>query len=168
MIPAELMTAKVKEAVAARRNPDFLIVARTNAIRASSMDDALRRGDAYRKAGADLVLLSMAHKPEELRAIAERLGGPLIYLAGRGGLAGLGCTLADLGGLGYKIVADPSTPLLAAYAAWKKVYEDLADGFGAGTKDKPDWSPVEKDMLGIIGLEKLLAIERATVENGRP
>jgi hypothetical protein len=48
------------------------------------------------------------------------------------------------------------------------VYEDLADGFGAGTKDKPDWSPVEKDMLGIIGLEKLLAIERATVENGRP
>ncbi len=54
MIPLELMAAKVKEAVAARRNPDFLIVARTNAIRASSMDDALRRGDAYRKAGADL------------------------------------------------------------------------------------------------------------------
>jgi hypothetical protein len=47
------------------------------------------------------------------------------------------------------------------------VYEELADGFGAGTKGKPDWSPVEKDMLGVIGLEKLLAIERATVENGK-
>jgi len=167
MIPAELMAAKVKEAVAARRNPDFLIVARTNAIRASTMDDALRRGEAYRRAGADLLLLSMAHKPEELRTIAERLGGPLMYLAGRGGLAGLGLTLADLGGLGYKIVADPSTPLLAAYAAWKKVYEELADGFGANTRTKPDWSPVEKDMLGVIDLEKLLAIERATVENGK-
>ena len=110
---------------------------------------------------------SMAHEPEQLRVIAERLGGPLMYLAGRGGLAGLGLTLADLGGLGYKIVADPSTPLLAAYAAWKKVYEELADGFGAGTKSKPDWSPVEKDMLDVIGLEKLLAIERATVENGK-
>ncbi|PYN77599.1 MAG: carboxyvinyl-carboxyphosphonate phosphorylmutase [Candidatus Rokuibacteriota bacterium] len=167
MIPMELMAAKVKEAVAARRNPDFLIVARTNAMRASDMDDALRRGEAYRKAGADLLLLSMAHKPEQLRAIAERLGGPLMYLAGRGGLAGLGLTLADLGGLGYKIVADPSTPLLAAYAAWKKVYEELADGFGGNVKTKPDWSPVEKDMLAVIQLEKLLAIERATVENGK-
>jgi methylisocitrate lyase len=161
------MAAKVKEAVAARRNPDFLIVARTNAVRASSMDDALRRGEVYRRAGADLVLLSMAHKPEQLRMIAERLGGPLMYLAGRGGLAGLGLTLADLGGLGYKIVADPSTPLLAAYAAWKKVYEELADEFGANTKTKPDWSPVETDMLRVIDLEKLLAIERATVENGK-
>ena len=167
MIPMELMAAKVKEAVAAWRNPDFLIVARTNAMRASDMDDALRRGEAYRKAGADLLLLSMAHKPEQLRAIAERLGGPLMYLAGRGGLAGLGLTLADLGGLGYKIVADRSTPLLAAYAAWKKVYEELADGFGGNVKTKPDWSPVEKDMLAVIQLEKLLAIERATVENGK-
>src|SRR2546427_1682404 len=77
MIPLDLMAAKVKEAVAARRNPDFLIVARTNAIRASNMDDALRRGEAYKKAGADLLLLSMAHKPEQLRAIAERPGRPL-------------------------------------------------------------------------------------------
>src|SRR4029450_8678825 len=75
MIPMELMLAKGKEAVAARRNPDFLIVARTNTIRASNMDDALRRGDAYKKAGADLVLLSMAHRPEKLRAIAEGRGG---------------------------------------------------------------------------------------------
>ncbi len=166
MIPTELMAAKVKEAVRARRNPDFLIIARTNAMRASDMADALRRGDAYRKAGADVLLLSMAHTPEQLRAIAERLGGPLMYLAGRGGLAGLGMTLADLGGLGYRIVADPATPLLAAYATWKKVYEELADGFGAKSKAKPDWGPVEKDMLAVIEIEKLLEVERATVETG--
>ena len=130
------------------------------------MDDALRRGDAYRKAGADLLLLSIAHEPEQLRAIAQRLGGPLMYLAGRGGLAGMGLTLADLGSLGYKIVTDPSTPLLAAYAAWKKVYAELVDGFGAHVRTKPDWSPVETDMLAVIDLEKLLAIERATVEDG--
>src|SRR5215831_4509199 len=66
MIPTELMAAKVREAVAVRRRPEFLIVARTNAVRAGTMDDALRRGEAYRRAGADLVLLSMAHKPEQL------------------------------------------------------------------------------------------------------
>ena len=71
MIPMELMAAKVREAVAARRNPDFLIIGRTNAMRASTMDDAFRRGEAYRKAGADVLLLSMAHEPEQLRAIVE-------------------------------------------------------------------------------------------------
>jgi len=167
MIPAELMAAKVREAIAARRNPEFLIIARTNAMRASDMDDALRRGEAYKKAGADVLLLSMAHKPEQLRAIAARLGGPLMYLTGRNGLAGLGMTLADLGALGYKIVADPSTPLLAAFAAWKKVYEDLADGFGARSEAAPDWGPTEKAMLAAIDLEKLLAVERATVEKGK-
>jgi len=166
MIPIELMAAKIKEAVAARRRPDFLIVGRTNAVRASTMDDALRRGEAYRRAGADLVLLSMANRPEQLRTIAERLGGPLMYLAGRGGLAGLGLGLKDLGGLGYKIVADPSTPLLAAFVAWKKVYADLAQDFGSG-QAKVDWSPVEHEMLGVIDIEKLLAVERATVEKGK-
>ncbi len=100
-------------------HPDFHIIARTNAMRASTMDDALHRGEAYRNAGADVLLLSMARTPEQLRAIAERLGGPLMYLTPRGGLAGLGLTLRELGSLGYKIVADPQTEL-------------LADGFGAG------------------------------------
>jgi methylisocitrate lyase len=166
MIPMELMAAKVREAVAARRNPDFLIVARTNAMRASNMDDALRRGEAYRSAGADLLLLSMARTPEQLRTIAERLGGPLMYLAGRGGLAGTGMTLAELGRLGYKIVADPGTALLAAFAAWKKVYADLADGFGANAAVSTEWPALEEEMLRIIGLEKLLEVERATVETG--
>ncbi len=165
MIPLELMAAKVQAAVAARRNPDLLVVARTNAVRASNMADALRRGEAYRKAGADVLLLSMARTPEQLRLIGDRLGGPLMHLTGRDGLAGLGMTLADLGGLGFKIVADPVTPLLAAYAAWKGTYAELAEGFGAGPP-KRDWGPFEKDMLGVIDLEKLLAVERATVEKG--
>jgi hypothetical protein len=86
-----------------------------------------------------------------------------MYLAGRGGLAGSGMTLADLGALGFRIVADPSTPLLAAFAAWKKVYADLAAGFGAG-HPRADWGPVEHEMLNVIELEKLLAVERRTVE----
>ena len=165
MIPLELMMAKVKEAVAARRSRDFLVIGRTNAVRAGTMDDALRRGEAYRRAGADVVLLSMAHTPEQLRLIAERLGGPLMYLTGRGGHAGLGLSLKDLGALGYKIVADPSTPLWAGYAAWKTIYAELADDFGARAA-KSDWTAVEHEVLDVIGIEKLLAVERATVEKG--
>jgi 2-methylisocitrate lyase-like PEP mutase family enzyme len=166
MIPADLMAAKVREAVAARRDPDFVIIARTNAARASTLDDALRRGDAYRKAGADVLLLSMVRTPEQLRIIAERLGGPLMHLTGRGGLARLGMTLGELGDLGYRIIADPTTPLLAAYATWKKVYAELAQGFGATAQDDTDWEALERDLFAVIGLEQLLAIERATVEPG--
>jgi 2-methylisocitrate lyase-like PEP mutase family enzyme len=164
MVPLELMAAKVREAVAARRYGDLLIIARTNAMRASTFDDALRRGEAYRAAGADILLLSMARTPEQLRAIAERLGGPLMYLAGRGGLAGLGLSLAELGAMGYRIVADPTTPLLAAFAAWRHVYQDLAEDFGASARADPELATAERDMLEVIGLERLLDIERATVE----
>jgi len=88
-----------------------------------------------------------------------------MHLTGRDGLAGLGMTLTDLGALGYKIVADPVTPLLAAFAAWKSTYAALAQGFGAGATTH-EWEPLEKEMLRVIGLEKLLAVERATVETG--
>jgi len=74
--------------VALEANLNVTEMCQANAMRASTMDDALRRGEAYKKAGADVVLLSMAHKPEQLRAIAERLGGPLMYLTGRNGWPG--------------------------------------------------------------------------------
>src|SRR5258708_14480615 len=128
MIPAELMAAKVEAAMGARRSPDFLIIARTNAMRASTLDDALRRGEIYRKAGADVLLLSMAHIPEQLRAIAERLGGPLMYLTRRGGLAGLGMTLADLRGPRHPLVGDPSTPPRPPYERWRTLYPDPCAG----------------------------------------
>jgi len=57
------------------------------------------------------------------------------------------------------------TPLLAAFAAWKSTYAALAQGFGAGAP-RHEWEPLEKEMLRVIELEKLLAVERATVEKG--
>jgi len=167
MIPLELMAAKVREAVAARRSSEFLIVARTNAMRASDFEDALRRGEAYRKAGADLLLLSMARSPEQLRAIAERLGGPLMYLTGRGGLAGLGMTLRELGDLGYRIVADPTTPLLAAFAAWQKVYRDLATDFGSAAPQPPEWATLEHDLFKVQSDRPGGFARRRTVDRGK-
>jgi 2-methylisocitrate lyase-like PEP mutase family enzyme len=90
-----------------------------------------------------------------------------MYLTSRGGLSGLGMTLAELSALGYRIVADPQTPLIAAYATWQKVYADLADGFGAKASASADRDAAEKDMLATIDIDKLLAVERATVEQGR-
>src|SRR5580700_1430899 len=55
MIPSELMEAKIRAAVEARRDPDFVIIGRTNALRSTGLEDALRRAEAYKNAGADML-----------------------------------------------------------------------------------------------------------------
>src|SRR5262245_41582705 len=80
LVPIGLATDRIREAVAARTNPDTIIVGRTNAIRVEGMDDALRRGEAMKQAGADMLFL-WGRKPEEMRFIAERLPAPLMTFA---------------------------------------------------------------------------------------
>ena len=55
LVPTEFMVEKVKAAISARTDPDFIIVARTNARRLYGLDEALRRGEAFKKAGADML-----------------------------------------------------------------------------------------------------------------
>ena len=163
IVPTELMVAKVAEAVAARRDPDFVLIARTNALRTDGLDEALRRGEAYARAGADMLFV-LARAPEDLRAIAERLPHPLMYMTPAGGLADAALTSAELAGLGYTLIVDPSTPLLAMHRALRESYAALA----AGRAD-PAIGDAEAEGARVhetIGLAKLLAIEARTVEPG--
>lgn len=163
MVPVELMAAKVKECVAARRNPETVIIARTNGVRASNMDDALRRAEAYREAGADVLLLS-PRNPEEIRHIGERLGGPLMYLCKPGGVASSGMTAADLHTLGWRILADPQTLLLAMYENARGIYAEMAKDFAVTSRPLADWGRLQHELHDAIGLDILLDIEKRTVE----
>lgn len=165
MVPMELMAEKVRVAVETRRSDDFVIVARSNGVRASNMDDALRRAEAYRAAGADVLLLS-PRNAEEARHIGERLGPPLMYLCKPGGLASIGLDVADMERIGFRIIADPQTALLAAYETLKGVYAELADGWRIGSRSEHDWEALQDDLHGTIDLERLLTIERRSVEKG--
>lgn len=162
IIPAQEMATKVKEAVAVRRSPDFLIIARTNAIRMYDLDDALRRADLYARAGAD-ILFVLARKPEELRAIAERLDMPLMYMPPAGGMAASGLAMSDLAGLGIRLVVDAQTPMLAMHRAIRDSYAAILSGkadplVGASIQAE------DKALKVSVGLETLLEVERRTVE----
>lgn len=163
MVPLELMVEKLQEATAARSDPELVIIGRTNGVRASDMDDALRRAEAYRKAGADVVLLS-PRTPEEARHIGERLGPPLMHLCRPGGIASMGLSLDELHGLGFRILVDANTALLAAYEAWSAYYRELADGFAIASRPPKAWEQIEHAMQQTIELQTLLDIERRTVE----
>lgn len=165
MIEPELMAAKVKEACSARRSDDFLIIARTNAVRNTGIEDAIKRLELYKKAGAD-VLLGSPRDAEEARFLGERLPAPLMYLCSPGGLAAIGLTKEEMAGLGWQILADPGTGLFAAYETWRNLYAEMADGFKITSRPHTDWRELEHEMHEAIDLPKLIAVEKRTVEKG--
>lgn len=163
IIPIELMVAKVEECVRARRSQDFLIIARTNAARQKDgLDDALRRGEALKKAGAD-ILLVLPGEPEQARIIGERLPGPLMLMASGDRIADSGMTVPELTAIGYRLFVDAQTPLMVMHHALEQCYAAMKDG-------KPDPllgnnSHAEQQRVHeTIGLGAMLEIERRTVE----
>ncbi len=162
LIDAELMVEKVREAAAARRSPELLIIGRTNAVRDISMDEALRRGEAMRRAGADILFLT-AREPEELRHIAARLPPPLMYMFAGGGVAATGIPVPELHRMGYRLFVDSQTPLLAMHHALRDCYAALK-ALRADPLLGADGRAEQQAVHETIGLETLLAIERRTVE----
>ncbi len=162
MIPQELMVAKVREAVRARRNRDFAIIARTNAVRQTGMDDAISRGRAYRDAGADVLYIS-PRNPDEARRIARELQPPLMFSYESGEKPGAGVTLKELGDLGYRVLTVANTAL-PFHRAMKQTYEAIARGepnpVMAGTTHKAEQAALHRT----IGFDALIAVEKATVE----
>ncbi|SAK99109.1 carboxyvinyl-carboxyphosphonate phosphorylmutase [Caballeronia temeraria] len=164
VIPMEMMVEKIKEAVAARRNPDFMIIARTNALRSVSMSEGLRRAEAYKRAGADMLyVLQKRTDPSEIRTIGESLEGPLFFgmLAG---LGSIGMPVEEMSALGYRLIGDGSTPFLARQRALRLAYEALAKGLPDPTIG--DEYEIETRLVHqAIDLRKLLDIEIRTVEH---
>jgi methylisocitrate lyase len=167
LVPSELMEAKIRAAAAARRDPDLVIIGRTNAVRNTGIDDALRRAEAYKRAGADMLYVT-GRKPEDVRFLGERLPPPLMFMAGAGGLAAPELmkgelTRAELHRLGYRLIVDPTTPLMAAHKALRQCYAALA-------ADRPDPTlgaepgKEQAELHKTINLDRMLEIERETVE----
>jgi 2-methylisocitrate lyase-like PEP mutase family enzyme len=163
LVPTEFMVEKIKEALAARTDPDLIIVARTNARRLYGLDEALRRGEAFKQAGADMLFV-FARSAEEMRTIGERLPPPLMIFAPPDGFAEFAMSERELAGLGFRIAASSGTAFAAMVKAVRQSYQCLAQGkidpfIGKGN--------VEKEMkaaMATTGLDRLLEIERRTMK----
>src|SRR5262249_29750945 len=130
LIDTDLMVAKVKEAIAARTDPDLVIIARTNARRVHGLDDALRRGEAFHRAGADMLFI-YTRDAEEMRFVGERLPAPLMTFAPPDGFATFALSQSDLFRLGYRVAASSGSSFAAMYKAVRQSMECLA-------QDRPD------------------------------
>jgi carboxyvinyl-carboxyphosphonate phosphorylmutase len=130
VIPAEEMAAKVRAAVEARTQPEFLIIARTDARAAEGLERALERGRMYRDAGADALFIeAVVTEQEAEQAVRAFPGVPLLFNWAEGGKTPP-LSLDRLTELGYRIVIFPISTLLAATAAMRRVLREIAE---AGT-----------------------------------
>ena len=161
LIPAEAMVDKIKEAVAARSDPDLIIIGRTNARRLHGLDEALRRGEMYHRAGADMLFMH-SRDPEELRRIAERLPPPLMMFAPQDGFSTFGITPTELTKLGYRLAASSGTAFAAMYKAVRQSYEALARGEVDPLLGKGGAVAEMKRAYETTGLQRLLEIEKRT------
>jgi 2-methylisocitrate lyase-like PEP mutase family enzyme len=123
VVPLAEFAGKIRAAVEARRDPDLLIIARTDAISAVGLDEALRRGEAAARAGADVLFVEAPRDEAQVEAIAKTFDTPLLYNYAPGGRSPLP-PFAALRALGYAIVLLPVDTLLVAS---KAIAEFLAE-----------------------------------------
>ncbi|MEM4970278.1 MAG: oxaloacetate decarboxylase [Sulfolobales archaeon] len=122
LIPVEDMVEKIRAAVDARRNKDFLIIARTDAIAVEGIERAFERAWEYYRAGADVLFIEGPENVEQIEAIAREFKGvPLLFNWAGFGTKTPPVDLETLRRLGYKIVIIPIALLLAATKAMKEV-----------------------------------------------
>jgi 2-methylisocitrate lyase-like PEP mutase family enzyme len=130
VIAREEMVGKIGAAAAARRHPDLVLIARTDARAVEGLDAAIARARAYHAAGADMLFVEAVHDAGEVATVAERLAGiPLLYNWAEGGKSPA-LPLGRLEELGYAVVIMPLSALLAATAA---IEETLAAIRAEGT-----------------------------------
>ncbi|MCI0755307.1 isocitrate lyase/PEP mutase family protein [Teichococcus vastitatis] len=125
VIPAEEMALKIEVAVEARRSDDFLIIARTDARTSLGLDEAIRRGQLYRKAGADIVFIESPESEDEMRRIGDEIDAPLLANNVDGGGRTPILSRETLASLGYSIAIYPALGFLTMAAALERSYAHL-------------------------------------------
>ncbi|HZZ16075.1 MAG TPA: isocitrate lyase/phosphoenolpyruvate mutase family protein [Candidatus Sulfotelmatobacter sp.] len=163
VISAEEMCEKIRYATKARRDPDFVIAARTDAMRTHDYAEGIRRANLYVEAGADMVMIFPNTKEEALRAPSE-VKAPLIYVNSEGNRLGRPIlAIQELQGAGYKMVNDAISAISVSYAAVYDLFSRMKETGRAGL-DTATAIKIRKDIEDTMGLDEYYRIEQETVE----
>jgi len=158
VIPAAEMAAKIRAAVEARAQPEFVIIARTDARAVEGLEPALERARLYREAGADALFIEALVSEAEVEEAARAFPGvPLLFNWAEGGKTPP-VSLARLTELGYRIVIFPISTLLAATAAMRAILREIAS---SGTPAAAmETLPTFGEFVDFIGLPQVREAER--------
>jgi 2-methylisocitrate lyase-like PEP mutase family enzyme len=154
VISIKEMVNKLRVANDARTSGDFLIIARTDARTSLGLDEAIRRGEAYTRAGADIIFVESPESEEEMRRIGSALDVPLVSNQLHGGRTPI-LSQERLRKIGYRMAIYPTAGLLASAFALNGVYAALAG-------DKPVQVPLMDfdEFSSFIGFKEVWDFEK--------
>lgn len=154
VIDAEEHVAKIRAAVDARGEAQFMITARTDTLATHGIHEALRRSKLYKEAGADILFVEGPRSKEELERIGKELPGPLAVNLIEGGQTPL-CSLEELAEMGFFSVGFVLSGLYASARALERTYAAIlrygtTDGLGDGVMHFDEFN-------SLIGVEQRYA-----------
>jgi len=157
VIPADEMVGKIRAAVAARRDPDFLLIARTDAAAVEGLSAAIERARAYAGAGADVLFVEAPTSEDDIARVADELRGvaPLVFNWAEGGRTPP-IPLARIAELGFALVLFPIGTLLAATAGIRRLLASLRDDGVPAVDDLPTFDGFT-DLIGLPEIRELEA-----------
>jgi 2,3-dimethylmalate lyase len=159
IVPVEEMVAKIRAAVVARKDPDMVIIARTDGISAEGFDEAIRRGNIYREEGADVVFIEAPTTMEQLEKIPRLIDAPvLVNIAPKTPYL----HVKKYEEMGFAIAIYPPLSLTTAYAAIKEKLTELkSKGI---MKDGGHGGVPFDELVEFLGLAKYRALEGRVLE----
>ncbi len=121
VIPTNDMVKKIQVASDSRSDANFLIIARTDARTSLGIDEALKRGEAYAKAGADILFIESPESKEEMQMIGKQFDLPVVANMVDTGKTPV-LSRDELQAIGYQLAIFPVTAMLASVKAMQQVY----------------------------------------------
>jgi 2-methylisocitrate lyase-like PEP mutase family enzyme len=138
VVATDDMCRKIQVAADSRSSADFLIIARTDSRTTLGLDEAIRRGESYARAGADVVFIESPESENEFCEIARRIDAPLLANMVHGGRSPM-LSVNRLAEIGFSIGIFPALGFLAAAEALTTAYSDLQNN-GTTTSAVPMYS----------------------------
>jgi 2-methylisocitrate lyase-like PEP mutase family enzyme len=156
VIPVEDMVSKIKVALTARESEDFLVIARTDSRTGLGIEEAIRRGQAFADAGADIIFVESPESVEEMAEIGRRIEKPLLANIVVGGSTPL-LSKDELSDMGYQLAIFPGSAFLAMGAAVESVYTHIKSTGSTADLETPlyDFQAVNQ----LMGFDKVWKFE---------
>jgi methylisocitrate lyase len=157
LISKEEMVKKIQAGCDSRKDPDFVINARTDAIAVAGIEEAIERGKAYADAGADLIFIEAPQTKEEIRRVVEEIDAPIsinLFDAVKGGKTPL-MTLKELRNLGVARISIPTGPAFASVKGIESYLEVIKKEIAPGRYDLVCTFDHFKELVGLPGIKEL-------------
>ena len=156
VIGIDEMVGKIRAAVDARTDDDFVIIVRTDALAVTGWDDTMRRCEAFTRAGADVLFVEAIRSPEEAERVVSSVELPLLYNYVETGKSPL-FTAGQLEELGFKIVIYPASALLTVGKVVASLMEELKNK--GTTAHLVDNMVTLQQCFELMGLSEMLATD---------